>query len=81
MAASAAITFPDKLLFSADYKYMTSTGTVACDDSTDTMDMCTDKTALSFNNYTNCNQEIAYSGMILMNFISTFSSRLFRGEN
>ncbi|XP_060576613.1 uncharacterized protein LOC132733927 [Ruditapes philippinarum] len=70
MADSAAITFPDKLLFSADYKYMTSTGAEDCDTTSDTMDMCTDKTALSFNNYTNCKQEIAYSADFLSNVIS-----------
>ncbi|XP_053399393.1 uncharacterized protein LOC123557156 isoform X2 [Mercenaria mercenaria] len=61
MGDSAAITFPNNLLFSADYKYMASDGTVACNNTSDTVDMCTDTKALSFNNYTNCKQEIAYS--------------------
>ncbi|KAL4230222.1 hypothetical protein ACF0H5_010607 [Mactra antiquata] len=60
VGASAAISFPNKLLRTSDYEYKESDGTVACNGTVDRLDMCTDNTQLSVN-YSTCPQQIAYT--------------------
>lgn len=58
--AASAIQLPDSFQFSADYYYTGSDGTVACNTSVDSWDMCTNTSAVTFNNST-CSQPIAFS--------------------
>ncbi|KAH3831324.1 hypothetical protein DPMN_104587 [Dreissena polymorpha] len=60
--AAAAITVPDRFLFSADYDYIATDLTVSCNATNDTFDMCTNTSALAITySGSTCTQKIAYS--------------------
>lgn len=58
--SDAAIQLPDIFQFYSDYYYTASNGTVACNNSVDRWDMCTNNSAITFN-YSTCSQPIAFS--------------------
>ena len=62
--ANASVTCPESILFSGDYMYMNNDGTVACNGTTDMMDVCSSNGQIAFN-YSLCTQRIAYSGKVI----------------
>lgn len=64
MSGAAAVMFPDAFLFSADYDYYDSSGNVDCNATQDTIDMCTNTTAMAISQANGtCSQQIAFSGI------------------
>lgn len=63
MVSSLATQFPETFLFSADFDYIDHNGDVYCNDTADTIDMCTDKTAITVSKENGtCTQDVAYAG-------------------
>lgn len=63
MTSSAATQFPETFLFSGDFDYTDYSGKVYCNDTIDTVDMCTDKTTMAVSKANGtCTKNVAYSG-------------------
>lgn len=61
MESSAAVTFPDTFLFSGDF-YVTRSGNVYCNDTSDNLNMCSNNTMMSISKENGtCTEEVAFS--------------------
>ncbi|WAQ97744.1 hypothetical protein MAR_022117 [Mya arenaria] len=70
--ATAAVTCPDSLLHVADYTVTSSDGTLTCN-GTDSWDVCTDVTQMTFD-YTTCTTEVMFSAGGVLTCVATVTS-------